>query len=178
MINWKLLRVELLLQNHFMKINSQSLSLSLVWTGTSNSLFFMFILSFLTNSIREEILQANNSYKNTNEVKVLANIILQLHQKYKEDVKDMHLGIITPYAAQVAEIKQIFIEKGIPRNFTHPLEFSTVDGFQGREKDIIFISCVRTGIAQQFFFLYFMLLTLYFKAGLGFLTDDRRLNVV
>ena len=64
----------------------------------------------------------------------------------------MHLGIITPYAAQVAEIKQIFIEKGIPRNFTHPLEFSTVDGFQGREKDIIFISCVRTGIAQQFFF--------------------------
>ena len=89
----------------------------------------------------------------------------------------MHLGIITPYAAQVAEIKQIFIEKGIPRNFTHPLEFSTVDGFQGREKDIIFISCVRTGIAQQFFFLYFMLLTLYFKAGLGFLTDDRRLNV-
>ena len=32
-------------------------------------------------------------------------------------------------------------------------------------------------LLNSFFFLYFKLLTLYFKAGLGFLTDDRRLNV-
>ena len=42
------------------------------------------------------------------------------------------------------------------------VEVSTVDGFQGQEKEIIIFSCVRTG--DQ-------------RGNIGFLNDSRRLNV-
>jgi senataxin len=40
-----------------------------------------------------------------------------------------------------------------------------VDAYQGREKDIIIINCVRSNKVQEV------------KASLGFLTDYRRMNV-
>ena len=72
-------------------------------------------------------------------------------------VQPIDVGIITPYAAQVVEIRRALHALGIPRS----LEVKTVDGFQGREKEIILFSCVRAN-----------------KAGrVGFLDDQRRLNV-
>eukprot|EP01035_Chromulina_nebulosa_P019240 gene19240-25091_t len=51
-----------------------------------------------------------------------------------------NIGIIAPYSAQRKLLKQIFKERfGYKCN----VEISTIDGFQGREKDIIFFSCVR-----------------------------------
>ncbi|KAJ2128004.1 DEAD-box type RNA helicase, partial [Coemansia sp. RSA 678] len=43
---------------------------------------------------------------------------------------------------------------------TDAIEFNTVDGFQGQEKEVIIFSCVRAG-----------------DAGVGFLADRRRMNV-
>ena len=69
------------------------------------------------------------------------------------DRKD--IGIITPYAAQVKLIKQLLIEKELK------VEVNSVDGFQGREKEAIIISFVRSNDEGE----------------IGFLKDLRRLNV-
>ena len=61
------------------------------------------------------------------------------------------IAIITPYNAQVEVLRTNFKE----------LEVATVDGFQGREKDVIVISMVRSNRRQE----------------VGFLADFRRLNV-
>ncbi|GAV57283.1 AAA_11 domain-containing protein/AAA_12 domain-containing protein [Cephalotus follicularis] len=72
-------------------------------------------------------------------------------------VKASDIGIITPYAAQVVQLK-------ILKNNEHKLkdmEISTVDGFQGREKEAIIISMVRSNSKKE----------------VGFLSDRRRMNV-
>lgn len=74
--------------------------------------------------------------------------IVDFYQKLGIDDKD--IGIISPYADQVSLIK----------NKTD-IEVKTVDGFQGREKEIIIISTVRSND----------------KGKIGFLSDLRRLNV-
>jgi hypothetical protein len=67
------------------------------------------------------------------------------------------IGIITFYAAQVALLKQEFSKIRVPNK--ENVTISTVDGFQGEEKDLIFLSTVRA------------------CKDVGFLKDIRRLNV-
>eukprot|EP00878_Enallax_costatus_P023460 GHUV01024954.1.p1 GENE.GHUV01024954.1~~GHUV01024954.1.p1 ORF type:complete len:171 (+),score=59.39 GHUV01024954.1:842-1354(+) len=66
------------------------------------------------------------------------------------------IGIITPYSAQVALLRELRPEK-----LAGSLEVATVDGFQGREKEAIVISMVRSNASGQ----------------VGFLADCRRMNV-
>ena len=47
------------------------------------------------------------------------------------------IGIISPYRAQSQKLARALEQKGMA------IEASTVDGFQGREKDIIIVTCVR-----------------------------------
>eukprot|EP00252_Welwitschia_mirabilis_P022578 TRINITY_DN6147_c0_g1_i1.p1 TRINITY_DN6147_c0_g1~~TRINITY_DN6147_c0_g1_i1.p1 ORF type:complete len:659 (+),score=151.44 TRINITY_DN6147_c0_g1_i1:132-2108(+) len=72
-------------------------------------------------------------------------------------VNCFEVGIITPYAAQVNHLKTLRSKEGQLRD----LEISTVDGFQGREKEAIIISMVRSNTRQE----------------VGFLSDHRRMNV-
>lgn len=64
-----------------------------------------------------------------------------------------HIGVITPYQAQVRLLNQRLGHTGV--------EINSVDGFQGREKEVIIISFVRANPEHN----------------LGFLADLRRLNV-
>jgi len=66
------------------------------------------------------------------------------------------IGIITPYNAQVGKLRELR-----PDSLTERLEISTVDGFQGREKEAIIISMVRSNS----------------RGEVGFLSDARRMNV-
>lgn len=68
------------------------------------------------------------------------------------------IGVITPYAAQVALIRQSLASVPDGRR----VEVKTVDGFQGREKELIVFSAVRAGRG----------------GALGFVSDARRLNVM
>lgn len=72
-------------------------------------------------------------------------------------VRSVDIGIITPYAAQVGLLKIMRGEEKMLKD----MEISTVDGFQGREKEAIIISMVRSNNKQE----------------VGFLSDQRRMNV-
>jgi hypothetical protein len=91
---------------------------------------------------------------NVAECDLCKRMVDYLINKLKVDTKD--IGIITPYSAQVANLCN-----KIPYDEYKGLEISTVDGFQGREKEIIILSLVRSNQKHQ----------------VGFLSDRRRLNV-
>mgnify|MGYP001404727851 FL=1 len=71
------------------------------------------------------------------------------------DVGMEDIGVITPYAAQVRAIRDVLPES------IQDVEVKTVDGYQGREKEVIVFSCVRSNSDGK----------------VGFLSDPRRLNV-
>ncbi|KAI9247526.1 hypothetical protein BY458DRAFT_527126 [Sporodiniella umbellata] len=70
------------------------------------------------------------------------------------------IGVITPYKQQVGQLKARF-QKRFGTGIVDVIDFNTVDGFQGQEKEIILFSCVRAGSGR----------------GIGFLADQRRMNV-
>ncbi len=71
------------------------------------------------------------------------------------ELKMSDIGIITPYAGQVRAIRDTMPER------LDSVEVRTVDGYQGREKEVIIFSCVRSNS----------------EGNVGFLADSRRLNV-
>lgn len=69
-------------------------------------------------------------------------------------VKDEDIAVVTPYNAQLAILSSMLREK-------HPgIELGSVDGFQGREKEAVIVSMVRSNAEKE----------------VGFLGEKRRLN--
>lgn len=71
------------------------------------------------------------------------------------------IGIISPYKAQVKAI-QGRLAAALP-SASERIDVNTIDGFQGREKDVIIFSTVRTSLGK--------------KNRIGFVADERRVNV-
>ncbi len=69
-------------------------------------------------------------------------------------VRAADVAVISPYDAQVQKLRQLLAEEP-------ELEIDTVDGFQGREKEAVIVSLVRSNEAGE----------------LGFVADIRRINV-
>ncbi len=70
-------------------------------------------------------------------------------------------GIISPYKAQVQYLRSKIKADASLKPYRSLFTVNTVDGFQGQERDVIFISLVRTNEEGQ----------------IGFLNDLRRMNV-
>ena len=79
------------------------------------------------------------------------------------DIKPHDIGMVTPYSGQVRLLNDMFDSAGgLEENDRyHGLEIKTIDGYQGREKEVIVLSTVRANDAGE----------------IGFLRDQRRLNV-
>ncbi|MFB6226123.1 MAG: IGHMBP2 family helicase [Candidatus Paceibacteria bacterium] len=100
--------------------------------------------------VKEETKKDSPSKYNEKE----ADVALQLVEGLRVGgVEAEDIGVISPYKAQVD-----LISNGIKEE---KLEVGTVDGFQGREKEVIIISLVRSNRENK----------------IGFLEDVRRLNV-
>lgn len=71
------------------------------------------------------------------------------------------VGIIAPYKAQVRVLTDLYLSYEHLQQVKDLITIDTVDAFQGRERDIIYISLVRSND----------------KGEIGFLGDTRRMNV-
>lgn len=114
---------------------------------------------FLVTQGQEEIAGSGTSYLNRTEA---ANVEKITTRFLKCRVSPDQIGIITPYEGQRAYLVQYMQYQGsLHSKLYQEIEIASVDAFQGREKDIIIMSCVRSNEHQ----------------GIGFLNDPRRLNV-
>lgn len=80
-----------------------------------------------------------------------------------EDISSSDIGVITPYNGQVRAINDLMeYSGGLENNGKwNGIEVRSVDGYQGREKEVIVFSAVRSNP----------------EGNVGFLNDSRRLNV-
>jgi regulator of nonsense transcripts 1 len=114
---------------------------------------------FFSNLGQEEISSSGTSYLNRTEASNVEKIVTRF---MKSGIKPTQIGVITPYEGQRSFIVNHMKTLGsMGREVYESVEVASVDAFQGREKDYIILSCVRSNENQ----------------GIGFLNDPRRLNV-
>lgn len=84
------------------------------------------------------------SAKNTAEAQLAVALYSRLRQEFSGIDLDFRVGVVTMYKAQITELRRQF-EQRFGASIIGKVDFNTVDGFQGQEKDIIILSCVRAG---------------------------------
>src|SRR5207245_9702400 len=98
----------------------------------------------------EETPQESDSKMNQGEAELVAAEVRKLLTR----LPPRDIAVISPYDAQVQKLRQLLHE-------VEELEIDTVDGFQGREKEAVVVSLVRSNPVGE----------------LGFVADIRRINV-
>ena len=106
------------------------------------------------------------SYWNEQEADVVVGLLKEaVAASVGDPSSPRSIGVVTPYMAQVDLIKKKIAENedilSSLKKLETEVEVNTVDGYQGRERDLIIISTVRSNR----------------KGNIGFLRDWRRLNV-
>ncbi len=109
-------------------------------------------LIFIDTSGSERRLEKQRKGSESRENPYEAEIVEKVLHEILKFVRESDVGIITPYDDQVELIRS---------RLKNDVEVNTVDGYQGREKDVVILSLVRSNRQRN----------------LGFLTDLRRLNV-
>ena len=114
---------------------------------------------FYTSVGQEEVSSSGTSYLNRTEAASVERLVTMY---LKNGIMPDQIGVITPYEGQRAFVVAHMARSGPLRaELYQEIEVASVDAFQGREKDYIIVSCVRSNEQQ----------------GIGFLRDPRRLNV-
>ncbi|XP_043720948.1 helicase sen1-like [Telopea speciosissima] len=109
---------------------------------------------------RESHRSGSVSYQNINEAQFCLWIYEHLQKTSKSlGVGKISVGIITPYKLQLKCLQREF-EEVLNSEEGKDLYINTVDAFQGQERDVIIMSCVRAS-----------------NHGVGFVSDIRRMNV-
>ncbi|GAV47583.1 hypothetical protein ZYGR_0H04290 [Zygosaccharomyces rouxii] len=110
---------------------------------------------------REQQSAKTMSYVNLDEIKVAMELVEYLFHKFDKIDFTSKIGVISPYKEQASRMRREFLSR-FGGTITREVDFNTIDGFQGQEKEIIIISCVRADDT---------------KSSVGFLRDFRRMNV-
>ncbi|KAL1806876.1 hypothetical protein ACET3Z_029944 [Daucus carota] len=99
--------------------------------------------SFMNISCGKEVLSESHSWKNMEEVAVLLKILQLLYKACDAAKLKVTIGVISPYSAQVSEIRREIGQK-YDNHEDFQVHIRSIDGFQGAEEDIIIISTVRS----------------------------------
>ncbi|WP_298613931.1 AAA domain-containing protein [uncultured Odoribacter sp.] len=109
---------------------------------------------------------AGESFSHIN--KTEAYLLIRQLQEYMQKIggsriieEQIDFGLISPYKAQIRYMRQLIRKNSFFKPFFRLISVNTVDGFQGQERDVIFISLVRANES----------------GNIGFLKDLRRMNV-
>ena len=100
--------------------------------------------------LQDEIDPATRSWRNVGEAALVAAVVRQLREAH---VHPSLIGVITPYSAQASLLKASADLEGV--------EVASVNAFQGREREVIVVSWVRSNDDGE----------------LGFVAEGRRLTV-
>ena len=133
--------------------NSKHDLIKFEWPAGNDPLFFWHVVG------AEELSSSGTSYINSTEAEM---ILAMLNHLLLQNVKLTSIGVITPYKGQRIYL-QNFLCKSLNLELSQltSLEINSIDSFQGREKDFIILSTVRSSKT----------------GGIGFLNNERRLNV-
>lgn len=88
------------------------------------------------------------------------NLLLEQYTHSYPDQK-ISVGVISPYKEQIELLTEKLKEQDFSEKPMHSISVKTIDGFQGEERDVIYISLVRSNAESE----------------IGFLSDIRRMNV-
>nr|CBH38320.1 putative ATP-dependent helicase [uncultured archaeon] len=111
---------------------------------------FLFIDTGGNAELEERVRKGSTSRENPGEARLVKDVAERLLNR---GIRPEDIAVISPYDDQVVHIKRMLHVEG--------LEIKTVDGFQGREKEVVIVSFVRSNKSRT----------------IGFLKDLRRLNV-
>lgn len=115
---------------------------------------------FDMESDHEKPIKGTSIY-NPKEIDVIMSLYLRLLDFFGKSEMIGKIGVISPYKGQIYFLKNRFSAK-FGKEILSEIEFNTIDGFQGKEKEIIIFSCVRGNNEPK---------------KIGFLSDVRRMNV-
>ncbi|MFN8394914.1 MAG: AAA domain-containing protein [Bacteroidia bacterium] len=101
------------------------------------------------------------SLSNPGEADILFAHLISLCEELRAQKGWPTLGIVSPYKDQVLLLRERLEQVPIHHGWRPFITVDTVDGFQGQERDIIYMSLVRSNS----------------EGGIGFLGDTRRMNV-
>lgn len=141
------------LQNGVTELERQPPGVGFPWPNPNKPMFFWVVQG------QEEISASGTSFLNRAEAAHVEKIVTHMFQ---DGVAPEQIGVITPYEGQRAYLVHYMQSRGKMRQQQYQaVEIASVDAFQGREKDYIIVTCVRSSD----------------RSGIGFLSDARRLNV-
>ncbi|XP_029130085.1 uncharacterized protein LOC109812659 isoform X2 [Cajanus cajan] len=105
---------------------------------------------------------------NEHEADAAVEVLKFFKKRFPAEFVGGRIGVITPYKSQLSLLRSRFLKAFGPLSIAD-IEFNTVDGFQGREVDILLLSTVRaaySGITSEIN-----------SNSIGFVADVRRMNV-
>ncbi|ELP87976.1 nonsense-mediated mRNA decay protein, putative [Entamoeba invadens IP1] len=141
------------LQNGVTALERQFNSLKRFWFVQNRPMMFV------ATAGKESFGSTATSYLNDEEVTVIRDIIVKMIDC---GVSPEQIGVITPYIAQKQAIRvRLTKDTELGVNVMNAIEIASVDSFQGREKDFIIFSTVRSNSTNE----------------IGFLKNPQRLNV-